>query len=454
VQRIAAPRIWKSRWSWSAAALNSRSSCRNGLKKTADANGDAADRAVAPVAVEASRHQRRHRAHQAILHAVLRTAWIRRRRIVTRERGGLDAQHTVRANERTVRIRCLARVRWARWCGWRIDDVAAALDIAADTLRAWQAQWDAGRLRLRPRGAPVLTATPAQRAELTHFLALHGAGVGVSVLQDHFPGLPRRELACFLFGERARGLAEAQARHYAAVIWQRPGAVWAIDHTEPPTAIDGAFPWVLTVRDLASGATLAAQPVAHADADSTIACLRDLIARHGAPLVIKADNGPAFIAAAFRNDLANRGIALLFSPPYCPQYNGACEAGNGTIKTLTHLIAARHDRPDVWTLDDLEAARCWANRRCTARTQTLTPEQRFAQRVAMSEQERAHFHVAVAAAEQRRRAELDIASPTSQRSITADALRRHAIADALSGLGFFTIRSRPVRLCNPLREVG
>ena len=38
--------------------------------------------------------------------------------------------------------------------------------------------------------------------------------------------------------------------------------------------------------------------------------------------------------------------------------------------------------------------------------------------------------------------------------MTADALNRQAITDALLGIGYITIRNRPVRPCNPLREVG
>src|SRR5262249_35670091 len=46
------------------------------------------------------------------------------------------------------------------------------------------------------------------------------------------------------------------------------------------------------------------------------------------------------------------GVKILFSPPATPSYNGACEAGVGSIKTRTHHEAARRGRAQLWTCDD------------------------------------------------------------------------------------------------------
>ena len=54
----------------------------------------------------------------------------------------------------------------------------------------------------------------------------------------------------------------ANGRLLHVLHWHRPGAVWAMDHTEPPTPIDGRWPHVLAVRDLASHMQLAWLPVA------------------------------------------------------------------------------------------------------------------------------------------------------------------------------------------------
>ena len=98
-----------------------------------------------------------------------------------------------------------------------------------------------------------------------------------------------------------------------------------------------------------------------ANAETTCAALEALFVEHGPPLVIKSDNGSPFIADETTELLAGRGVVHLLSPPYTPQYNGACEAGIGGLKTRTHEQAALAGRPGHWTADDVEAARCIGN---------------------------------------------------------------------------------------------
>jgi transposase InsO family protein len=219
-----------------------------------------------------------------------------------------------------------------------------------------------------------------------------------------------------------------------------------MDHTSPPTPIDGDRRKILTVRDLATGCIMAAHAVYTDDAESTITLLHSLFLEHTPPLVIKADNGPAFTAHVTRDFLAQHRVTLLLSPPYCPSYNGACEAGNGVIKHLAHDLACRHGRPGCWTLDDLEAARLLANRRITDRAQAFTPEQRFAVRSAVTDTQRDQLASAVRSARRARLAQLAIAIDPQRRSIIADALERQAIADALQGSGVLTIRRCRIRL--------
>jgi len=96
------------------------------------------------------------------------------------------------------------------------------------------------------------------------------------------------------------------------------------------------------------------------------------------------------------------GVQLLLSPAYTPTYNGACEAGNGTIKHLAHQIACRHNRPEYWTLDDLEAARLLANHRITDRVQTLNPEERLATYIPITTDDRVRFRATIAKHRERR----------------------------------------------------
>jgi len=82
---------------------------------------------------------------------------------------------------------------------------------------------------------------------------------------------------------------------------------------------------------------------------------------HGTPLIVKNDNGSAYRAQMTKDLLRRHGVLQLFSPPRTPQYNGACEAGVGSIATRAHHHAAFFDRPGQWTADDVEAARRQAN---------------------------------------------------------------------------------------------
>ena len=99
-------------------------------------------------------------------------------------------------------------------------------------------------------------------------------------------------------------------------------------------------------------------------------------------------------------------------------------------------------------MDDLEGARLLANRRTVVRKQTRSPEQRFADRLPITDADRDKIADVVRTARTFRCAQLAIASKEQSRSITADALERQAIADALLGLGILTIRSCRVRLPN------
>ena len=135
-------------------------------------------------------------------------------------------------------------------------------------------------------------------------LKLTGPGIGIPTLQEHFPDVARGELADLL----ARYRAVYRVRHaprQRVLHWQTPGRVWAADFTEPsryglaPTLppIAGLYPYVLAVRDLASGCMLAWQALPAMTEQVARAALGRLFALHGAPLILKVDNGSAFRAA-------------------------------------------------------------------------------------------------------------------------------------------------------------
>ena len=102
--------------------------------------------------------------------------------------------------------------------------------------------------------------------------------------------------------------------------WLCPGSVWAMDFSHPPHRIDACFGAILNVRDLASHQQLLWLPVEHEDAATVIDALDDLFVAHGAPLVLKCDNGPAFRAKATKGllrKLTFRRLRRQFPAIFC-----------------------------------------------------------------------------------------------------------------------------------------
>ena len=92
-----------------------------------------------------------------------------------------------------------------------------------------------------------------------------------------------------------------------------------------------------TFATLAGGYQLAWRPVPGETAEAAVGVLAGLFAEHGAPLVLKTDNGSGLAAEPVRGLLQGHGVQALFSPPRTPQYNGSAEAGIGAVKVRTQV---------------------------------------------------------------------------------------------------------------------
>ena len=215
--------------------------------------------------------------------------------------------------------------------------------------------------------------------------------------------------------------------------------------TQPPCPVDGIFPRILVGRDLSSGLQFEALPTLGEDAETACDFLRALIHRHEPPLVVKTDNGSAFVSDAFQSLLDEYRILALRSPPYTPEYNGAVETGIGTLKTHAHYAAARHDRPGEWTCDDVEEARLRGN----AYSQPFgwrypTPDEAWEDRVPLGEGRRLRFLAAYRDEYQKeckRRGVLPLVGPTPREKASID---RFAVSKALRRCGHLKIRRRRV----------
>lgn len=276
-------------------------------------------------------------------------------------RRGYDRQSDRRRDERNLRKRAVAFHEQTRAEGWSTQETAEVLGLSPRTLGRWESHWHTDRLAIHPRGRPPRIATVERQAEVTSFLETHGPSLSLATLRAEYPDVARAQLA-FL---RAEYRAEWQLTHGAEqcrLTWLCPGSVWAMDFTHPPHLIDGVFPAILNVLELASHQQLLWLAVEHENAATVVEALGALIAEHGAPMVIKCDNGPAFRADRTKRFLLDREVFPLYSPPYCAAYNGTCERANRTLKELTAHLADQAGRPGFWTSEDLFAARLRANR--------------------------------------------------------------------------------------------
>ncbi len=222
--------------------------------------------------------------------------------------------------------------------------------------------------------------------------------------------------------------------------WTRPGTVWALDFAEPPQPIEGCYGRLLAVRDLASGFQLLWLPVPDESAAVTVAALEALFGQYGAPLVLKSDNGSAFIAGESAALLAAWGVCPLFSPPRTPRYNGSCEAGIGSMKTRTHHQAARGDRAGDWTCADAEAARQQANE--TGRpwgSRGPTPAEVWEGRQPVAAAERSAFAAAVGQAEREARRAQGYAADAALDRAAQAAVHRVALSEVLRARGLLRL---------------
>ncbi len=278
-----------------------------------------------------------------------------------------------------------------------------------------------------------------------------GPRLGVPTLRTYCHKTPRCVLTD-LVREYRRQFQDQHRQMVETLHWKHPGAVWAIDHSEPPRPIDGHYTQILAVRDLASGLQFAWTPVADATAAEALLVLEGLVLRHGPPLVLKSDNGPAFISQDFDDWLKAWQVVPLLSPFRTPRYNGACEAGIGAAKRRTEYLAAHHGRHLDWSASDLDAAQQWANEEhypggCAAGT----PAGRFAARSPIDPNERDIVSAAVLQYENQLNEAVCTAGDQLSDTLEA-AHHRRAVRHVLVERGYLDITRRSVPQPLPPRK--
>jgi transposase InsO family protein len=361
-------------------------------------------------------------------------------------RRGFAGQRVERENEHAVRRHVVEVSQRFVEQGWNWGEIAQMLGLVPRTLRDWRHDLASDDLPVIPLGRPTLATTPQQRNEVIRLIDELGPGIGLPTLRLEFTGMARAELEDIL--RRYRRVWRKRNQQPIRVLhWTRPGTVWAIDFHGPRPLIDGLYPNLLAVRDLSSGQQLLWLPVQDMKAPTVLNALNGLFAAHGAPLALKSDNGSAFIADEVQELLAEFRVKNLFSPPRMPSYNGAIEAGIGSLKSRTEQHATRHGHPGYWTWHDAEAARLEAN--ATARPHGPlgpSPDQLWNARNPITEMERNHLSITVANQLHQIEAAQGWPDDNNRSTMQQRATDRQAIHHALveHGYLYFTRRRIPL----------
>jgi hypothetical protein len=178
--------------------------------------------------------------------------------------------------------------------------------------------------------------------------------------------------------------------------------------------------------------------------------LATLFAHHGAPLVLKSDNGSHFDNAGVQELLRMWNVAHLFSPPHWPRYNGAVEAGIGSLKSRTDACAARHG---LWTWDDVAAALREANTFARPRGERgPSPDELWRLRSPIATTERHRFAASVSRQMTLRNPEADSCEAGQSEVQSMRGSAREAIRLALEECGYLTYTRRRIPPPIPRRK--
>ena len=188
-------------------------------------------------------------------------------------RRGPAFQQNRRALEGQVRVRAVAIGRWAHGRGLLWIEVAASIGLSPRTLCDWRGRWRTDRLRGTPRGRPCVRSARDERNAVIRFIDPRGPCVGLPALRAAFPTMRRSELADRLAHYRTL-CRRLSRRSICRLTWLRVGAVWGMDFVQAPELVDGRYPFLWSVEDLASRSTLLWCPVNHSGWKSVAASVR------------------------------------------------------------------------------------------------------------------------------------------------------------------------------------
>lgn len=111
----------------------------------------------------------------------------------------------------------------------------------------------------------------------------------------------------------------------------RPNQVWSYDFVHDSCAT-GQRLKILTVTDEFTRESLAVEVATRLRARDVIVVLDRLVRQRGAPVALRSDNGPEFVAQAVQRWLGARQVQTAYIAPGSPWQNGYGESFNGRLR--------------------------------------------------------------------------------------------------------------------------
>ena len=135
--------------------------------------------------------------------------------------------------------------------------------------------------------------------------------------------VPRKQRKKRRLGSSANSCVRRPAEH--------KGHVWAWDFLHDRTSDGRALKW-FTVVDEYTRECVALEVARGMTAQAVGVVLAAAVRERGAPVHIRSDNGPEFIARAIRDWVAGAGLETLYIAPGAPWENGYAESFNSKVR--------------------------------------------------------------------------------------------------------------------------
>jgi hypothetical protein len=161
--------------------------------------------------------------------------------------------------------------------------------------------------------------------------------MGSGALYERYRGLISRQAIRSSIVE-ARRLSHRDIRETQQHIhWLVPGSVWSMDMVEYEHDERGERVFIHQVQDLASRYKFPPIGGGYLCGEEIAGHLQAMFNEHGAPLVMKRDNGGNYNHPAVDDVLAQNLVLPLNSPREYPKYNGGIEHAQGELKPRIRL---------------------------------------------------------------------------------------------------------------------